>query len=267
MRFIIKLFAVAFGLAPSVAQAHDFWMDFGSRWRAAPNETLTLRFFVGHGAELEDWNFRRERIVAFRRHAGDMAKDISSALVDKSAGAPAGAALALEDEGSHLIAFETNEVRSELEPAKFEAYLREEGLAAALAARKGRETTPGREVYSRRAKAIVQVGDAATDTVSMPVGHTLEIVPERNPLMLGGAEPLPVRVLFNGAPLSGASVHLESLAVGLMPEQTKVTDGNGRAAFAFPHNGAWKLDVVWSVPIDNPEAEFRTVFASLTFSY
>lgn len=260
--------SLALAFAPAQAQAHDFWMDFGSGWRAEPGEALTMRFLVGHLGEEEDWNFRRERIVHFQRAAPGRPVDLSAMLVDKTADAPGGARVAFDSAGSQLLAFETNEVASELPAEKFNAYARAEGLARVIAARRGgRESDPGREVYSRRAKAIVQIGPVATDTVSLALGHTLEIVPEKNPLMLEPGEPLPVRVLWRGEPLAGALVHLQALSDGHSPEVAKVSDATGRASFELPRRGAWKLDTVWSEPIDDPHAEFRTVFASLSFGF
>ena len=264
-----RLIALWLALAPSLAQAHDFWLDFGETYRARPGEVRLMRFLVGHAGESEEWTLRKERVVHFTHFGPSGAEDLVSALRMPGVKDPGGAEIAVSAAGSRLFAFESTPVPIELPAEKFAAYLREEGLTPAIAARKAerREEEPGREVYSRRAKAILQVGATATDTVSTPIGHTLEIVPERNPLLLGEKEPLPVRIYWRGDPLSGASVHLESLSVGIVPEQTLVTDGEGRAYFRFPHRGAWKLDVVWTEPIDDPQADFNTVFASLTFGY
>jgi uncharacterized GH25 family protein len=264
-----RLFAVLLVFSPSFTQAHDFWMDFGRQWNAAPGETLSLRFLVGHAGESEDWNLKPERIVAFQAIGGTGASDLKAHVFPAGPNGPGGANLSLKTRGSYLLAFETNATFIELDAVKFQAYLKEEGLTPALDLRKrqGREDEPGTELYSRRAKAIVQAGDAATDSVSTPVGHTLEIVPEKNPLLLSARDPLPVRVYYKGKPLPGVSVHLESLSVGLAPEVTKITDAKGRVAFDLPRKGAWKVDAVWTEPIEDPRADFSTVFASLTFSY
>ena len=120
-------------------------------------------------------------------------------------------------------------------------------------------------LYSRRAKALVQVGAQATDTVSQPIGQTLEIVPERNPYLVKPGEPLRVVVWFHGSPLPGASVVLESLGAGATHGTPALTDSRGSASWPLPSKGDWKVNVVWSYPIDDPRADYETIFCSLTF--
>lgn len=57
-------------------------------------------------------------------------------------------------------------------------------------------------------KAIVNVGheSAALEVITRPVGQGLEIVPLDNPANIHVSELFPVKVLFNGEPLVGATV-------------------------------------------------------------
>src|SRR5207249_7443329 len=60
----------------------------------------------------------------------------------------------------------SSDLRSiELEPEKFESYLKDEGLERVVKIRSDRKETlkPGREVFSRCAKTLLKVGAGAAD--------------------------------------------------------------------------------------------------------
>ncbi len=168
---------------------------------------------------------------------------------------------------------QSNHATSELPAIRFNDYAREEGLVPILAARKaaGKTNSPGRERYSRRAKALIQVGQASAANqafATRPIGLKLEIVPDRNPYALGANRMLPVHVLYNGRRLPNATVKLTNLGADERPVAIAVTDQRGQARFRVPTTGAWLLNVIWSEPVRNdPKVEFDTTFSSLTFGY
>jgi uncharacterized GH25 family protein len=273
-RFFVASLAVAATLH-GVAAAHDFWID-AAAWRLdAAGGNARLVFSVGHAADAQGWTLKPERSVELVSFGPGGRRDRNDALIYPTAGEKSGADVALEGEGVHVIAFSTDNAVNDLDAEKFNAYLAEEGLTPALEARRRAGTTKerGREAYSRRAKAMIRVGDATTDPAPAAVGHTLEITPLDNPFALAEGEPLLVRIDYRGAPLKGATVSLESLDVGLLPEARRLTGAGGTAAFVFPHKGSWKMSVVWTRPLSPDErpaafnADFETVFASLTFGY
>ena len=63
----------------------------------------------------------------------------------------------------------------------------------------------------------------------------------------------------------GASVVMESLGANAAHGTPVISGSEGRVVFAHPGAGARKINVVWSIPILDPRAEFETVFASLGF--
>lgn len=265
------LFAALLALAPlAPAAAHDFWLQ-PERFRVEPGDEVAVGFLIGAPGAVEPWALEWRKLAAFQDFAPDHSFDLQAQLDPLEGREPtlgrADARFTLSMPGTHMLAFASHHAASDLPAAEFNAYLEHEGLAAVLAERKrtGQEQTRGRELYSRRAKALVQVGPTPTDSVSEPIGQTLELVPERNPLLLGPGEPLAVRVLFHGKPLAGASVVLESLGPGAKHGTPQISDAAGRVTFPAPGPGAHKLNVVWSVPIADPRAEFETVFASLTW--
>jgi hypothetical protein len=223
---------------------------------------------VGHGTEQERWRLTWDRLHGFRSLGPEGLTDQQAGVQPAASGGPASASARLPGEGTHLLLVETHHAFSNLPGDRFQTYVTDEGLSAIAAHRLATGTTAanGRELYSRRAKALVQVGDRLTDDVLKPVGQTLEIVPERHPLALKPGESLPVRVLFRGRPLGGARIDLTHLEDGGGPVEAHRTDRDGRARFTPAGPGPWKLNVIWGWPIaGRKDADYESIFTSLTF--
>ena len=227
---------------------------------------------VGHGPARQRSPIPIERITGFWSVGPDGTIDRRSSL---ALGAPdADARLAFGKPGTYIVALETNGALSDLPALRFNDYLAAEGLTAAIERRRsqGAESRAGRELYSRRAKAVVAIAPdganpSSSSSVTTPVGLSLEIVPDSDPSNLEPGDPLGVHVLYNGAPLAGALVKLTDLAADDRPFATAVTDNDGGAPFTVPRAGAWLLNVVWSEPLaPNRKAEFLTTFSSLAFA-
>jgi len=127
----------------------------------------------------------------------------------------------------------------------------------------------GSENYSRRAKAIVQVGSQSAGSqsqVTRALGLPLEIVPDVSPYAVPKPSVFPVHVLFGGRPLAGALVKLTNLEHDAEPVETHLTDKDGRTSFAMPGSGEWLVNVIWSQPLPSTrETDFETIFSSLSF--
>lgn len=256
-------------LLPTAASAHDFWIAT-TKYRLPAAGTARIEFKIGDEAKPEPWKLKPEKVVALRTHSPQAMTDQQAMIVPMVDKTPGYADLVLTEPGTTLVAFESTQSMSDLPASRFNPYVAHEALTlvAAERARTGSTGKPGRETYSRRAKALFQIGDSPTDQVLKPVGHTLEIVPEINPYALGADRRLPVRVFYRGKPLPGAQVSLLDQRGNGTPAADVVTDSEGRAAFEVPAKSAWRLNVVWSTPVEgNPKAQFDTVFASLTFGY
>ena len=256
-------------LVATPAGAHDFWLQ-PRGWQATVGTPLPFTVEVGHGPFREHWSGKAERLIALRDIKMGGVDDLRPAFVE--GGLSPHLTRIFRQPGLHVIGLVTTQASSELPSIRFNDYIGAEGLTLAINARAHAGTTdrPGREVYSRRAKALVQVGGTAPrDAIlaTRPIGLTLEIVPERDPYALGPDRRLPVRVIFEGRPLGGALVKLTSLEFDAKPLATARTDRNGRAAFRVPPVGSWLVNVIWSKPISSPLADFETTFSSLTFGY
>ena len=249
--------------------AHDFWLQPLRFW-TAPGIRVPMIFLVGHGAARQRSAVAKERYTLFRAVGPQGVVDRKSEL---TVGGYADAAPGFRQSGTYVVAFSTTNVASDLPALRFNDYARAEGLTLVLRQRAANKTTarPGRELYSRRGKALIQVGPAGRQPqphVTSAVGLGLEIVPLINPYALGNSRTLPVRVLYQGRPLAGALVKLNNLAADAEPVEKHLTDSNGVATFAARRSGDWQLNVVWSQPMPrNPQAEFLTTFSSLSFGF
>lgn len=249
--------------------AHDFWLQ-PNRFNIAPAAPLAVTFQVGHGAARQRWGLGVERIVVL---ADFFAGSRSDRKADLRTDAAADMVTIFTKPGLHVLALQSDYATSELPAIRFNDYAKAEGLVTALTARAraGTTDTPGREKYSRRAKALIQVGKmtpANQALATRPIGLRLEIVPDLNPYALGASRRLPVHVLFEGRRLANATVKLTSLEFDAKPIAVAVTDKAGRASFQVPPVGEWLLNVIWTKPVlADPKVDFDTTFSSLTFGY
>ena len=211
MKLLVRA-ALLIGLA-SPALAHDMWVASPS-FRIAEGQPTAVSLRVGHADEVDLWNASWERIHSFRSYGPMGAEDQQATLVVPPPKGRVNAMIMLKGPGTHIVALESYHSTSTLAAEKFNDYLTTEGLdtAKAIRAQAGKSGEPGVEIYSRRAKMLMQVGDAPSDNVLRPIGQTLEIVPERNPYARGNDTALPVRVFFQGRPLAGAQVRILAIA-------------------------------------------------------
>ena len=257
-------------LCHKAAAAHDFWVQPREYW-LAPGVVTPITLQVGHGPYRQRSPIPLYRITRFsavsprgvslelsdRLHPGD-------ALDDGS--------LVLTDPGTYVVVLETdNRAQSHLPASRFNDYLQVEGLTPALEERRRLHQTDadGSEIYSRHAKALIQVGAHADNVISTrPLGLPLEIVPEVNPYADPKPAVLPVHVLYQGRPLPGALIKLTELEHDEAPFETHRTDSAGHATFALPREGTWLLNVIWTKPLPKTaETDFETVFSSLSFGF
>jgi uncharacterized GH25 family protein len=267
MRTLFPFLLILGWAAP--AAAHDLWLQPQRFWTEV-KQAVSVAILVGHGADRAPWGVPADRVVLLKDVGPTGTSDLRAGLRDGAANEIANVRFAAP--GVHILAMQSSHATSELPGVRFNAYLEEEGLTPALAerARTRATTAPGREIYSRRAKALVQVGPpgAAQPHVTRPIGLSLEIVPERNPYAPGSDNALPVRVLYEGRPLAGALIKLTNLDADEKPVAVRRTDAAGRAVFSPPRSGAWLLNVVWTKPIrGDRRGDFDTTFSSLTWGY
>ncbi len=267
--FSTKACLVVASLYSFQASAHDFWL-LPSQFQIAEPTAVPIKFRVGHKQEENAWGLAWKRVVAIRNYHSMGVTDLSASLIPQNNLTEGMVKASLSDKGSHIIGFESYHSTSVLEAEKFNDYAKTEGLDLILATRerRGESDSPGREIYSRKAKTIIQVGDKLTSNATQAIGHTLEIVPVNHPYALTENGTIKVQVLLQGRPLANAQIELASLVNFEREEQQLRTDKNGMAEFNIEPTGSWMFNVIYGLPIRNDSrAEFETYFASLSIGY
>ena len=224
---------------------------------------------VGHGPFRSRWSGALDRVVLFRDFAPGGKIDLKPILHPTP---DQDAILTFPAAGTQMLLFESTDALSNLPSIRYNDYAKVEGLTPSLEyrAKNGQTQANGRESYSRRCKALINVGAGGkpNPAITQPVGFNLEIVPAISPYALKTGQLLPVQVLYQGRPLAGALVKLTNLEFDVRPVSTHLTDASGHAAFEIPRTGDWLLNVIWTQPIKGkPDADFETTFSSLTFGY
>lgn len=263
------LAGVALAVLPASVVAHDVWLQ-PNGWQAKPGVPLPFWVEVGHGPFREHWGADGGHLLTLTDLAKGGAVNIRPLFI------PGGQVPQLTRtflrQGIHIVSMVSTEAKSDLPSIRYNDYIKVEGLTPAIDARTraGTMASNGRELYSRRCKALIQVGapQPSDDAMTMrTLGLTLEIVPLKNPYRLGPDHVLPVKVLYEGKPLAGALVKLTNLEFDTKPIAMMRSDKAGRAQFTVPQTGSWLVNVIWTKPISSPDADFRTTFSSLTFGY
>jgi len=254
----------------SPAGAHQFWLT-PTGYTLGVGQTVAIGAAAGTGfrGERKPWSPAHSvRFVARTSRTIDLARAASPGDFQWARFAPS-------DEGGAMIGFESTFTPIELPSTAFDAYLEEEGLSVARAARaRASRATAGRERYRRCAKVWLSGRDGARATAAL--GFPVEIVPQGIP---GTTASLSVAVLREGRPLSGALVKAWrfSLGAGNAPVDVSArdsvavtwqgrTDARGLAWVPVRTAGEWLVSVVDMVPSRvQAEADWESTWASLTF--
>jgi len=247
-------------LSPPLA-AHDFWIE-PSSFRPAVGSTVALRLFVGPGFQGEPFPRVPQLLSKFVLVSVSGEREISGRSGDDPAGT-----IRIEEAGLQIVGYRSSNYPVSIDAAKFEEYLKEEGLEkiAAIRARRGETGKPAKEVFSRCAKALLDAGGEGKAGYDRRLHFTLELLPEKNPYGLEPGDTLPVRLLLEGKPLSGTLV--QALLHGDPAAKAAArTDGDGRARLRLRRGGFWMIKAVEMGPApQGVGADWQSLWASLTF--
>ncbi len=127
-----------------------------------------------------------------------------------------------------------------------------------------KSAVPGAEQsghYVKYATTFLRPVEAAPAAMGLP----LEIVPLVDPMTLAMGEELPVRVLYDGAPLAGATIIAEYTTAS--DERDVTTDNAGEAAVTVRNQGLNVVAVSHAVATpESSEADKLGLFATLAFT-
>jgi uncharacterized GH25 family protein len=250
----------------SSLSAHEFWLN-PDKFIYKRTEEVNIRFLVGENFVGENWKGNNEKVKSLQIYYGDVTDDLSPVVTED-----AGDSIEyfMIDEGTNLIAFNSNNSFIELEPAKFEEYLKEDGLTNALEYRKQNNESgcPGREFYQRCAKTLIQVGDVRDKTFSFATDLVVDIIPYSNPYDLNNNELFRAKVFYKRSPLRNGLVKVWNRVKNKTEKKELRTDANGEIVFRMATKGKWMISTVkMERLIDNPVADWQSYWGSLTWGY
>ncbi len=156
------------------AMAHDLWLNVDNHY-PAPGSNTTVKVVFGHNFPYYDILISRGSLAEFSYLGPDGQKrEVAKTWEDKTgerSGALVGEITA-DQKGSYVVT----------------AYRKVKGDKQHVASEK-------------YAKSIISTGEGKSD-ISKPFGHRIEIIPLKNPQEIKAGESLPVKILFEGKPLS-----------------------------------------------------------------
>jgi uncharacterized GH25 family protein len=246
---------------------HEFWIQ-PNKFIYRRGESINIKFLVGENFNGENWRDNKDKINSLNLFFAD----VSDKQLDDNLSTNNGDSLQIEmfDEGTTMITLNTKNSFIDLEAAKFNEYLQEDGLREALEYRQknGDTLKNGTEYYQRSVKTIFQVGSKMTDAFKQQTDLPVDIIPADNPYNVAKDGNFKVKVFFQGQKLKNALVKVWHKLDDNVTEKNYATDEQGEIKFFLPTEGEWMVSCVKMVKVDNdPKADWQSYWGSLTWGY
>lgn len=246
-----------------VAEAHEFWL-MPQKFKYEVGEKMVLDFKVGEGFVGDYWDMNKNKVEKLSLFNRVTKVDLMSKIKSTKG---ANLEYAFTNVGTQLIAMESGSAFIESTPEEFNEYLAEDGLGYILDERKkrGEDGKNAKEMYTRYAKLLLQVGDKTDDTYQKTSGLKLEIVPSQNPYDLKSGDYLECKVLYRGNPEPHALVKVWSHVGNRVFLQNIYTESDGTIRFPISNTGPWMVSSVKMLRSQAVNAEWESMWASLVF--
>ena len=250
----------------SSLSAHEFWLN-PDKFIYTRAEKVNIRFLVGENFDGGNWKGNNERIKSLKIYYDGVSDDLTPVVTEADGDS---IEYFMIDEGTNLIAFNSNNSFINLEPDKFNEYLEEDGLSDALEYRKKNNEMGcnGREFYQRCAKTLLQVGEVKDQTFGITTSMPIDIIPSSNPYQLKNKERLRVKVYYKGSPLPNTLIRTWHRVKNKTDKKDLKTDGKGEIVFPVSTTGKWMISTVkMERLLDNPICDWQSYWGSLTWGY
>jgi uncharacterized GH25 family protein len=263
--FILLLAMAAIPARPSLA--HEFWIE-PLKYQVPTGERIEANLKNGQDFEGINLSYLDRRFLRFDQLTGGMITPLPGRAGDLPA-----VQIDAAPEGLLVLAYESRLSRiTYKEWEKFDAFATHKDFPDIRARHdaRGLPETDFTEGYSRYPKVLIGVG--AAEGADRAFGMETEFVALDNPYRAGFTGPLPVQLLYRGAPRGDAQVEIfQRAADGGVSIDIVRTDADGKALIPVRPGVEYLLDaVVLRVP--DPalaEAEgivWETLWATLTFA-
>ena len=174
------------------------------------------------------------------------------------------------EEGTYVVGLSTMTREIDLKAKDFNEYLSHDGIPDTLAERKRTKTLNKdvRERYSKHVKTIFQVGDRRTESYKTSLVYPVEIIPQTNPYALKAGGTFEFLCLKDGKPLVNQFVMSghENSGGKVVTGATARTNKNGIARVRLTGAGKWYVRFIEMVPMKDPNLNYESKWATLTFA-
>lgn len=246
--------------------AHEFWLQ-PQQYLFSAGDEVNIRFKAGEGFSGENWKGNQRRVNELKLYYADVADNLKDALTDEEGDS---VQFSLFEEGTAMLTFNSINSYLELDAVKFNEYLQEDGLTAAVDYRKEHHETDSmsRELYQRSVKTIVQVGSKKTDVCKRQTSLPLDLIPLTNPYTIRNHQLLKVKVIFQGQVLANAKLKAWHKLPGTVTDSSFTSDANGEISFPVETTGDWMVSCVHMIHLDaDPKAQWQSYWGSVTWGY
>ena len=246
--------------------AHEFWLQ-PDQFIYKKNDVANISFLVGENFEGENWRGSRSKIKSLQFYHWKTKTDISGLLPSTTGGS---VQLPLKTEGTMMVTFNSNNSFIALDAAKFNGYLKEDGLTNAITYRlQHHETDSGsREFYQRSVKTIFQAGKPTDNTFYRETDLPVDIIPLQNPYALKMNDTLTVKILFQKRPLTNYKIRLWYKEKDTAVNTDLFSNEKGLIKFPIVLKGKWMVSTVKMEPItNNLKANWQSYWGSCTWGY
>jgi uncharacterized GH25 family protein len=268
LRSLMLAALVGAGLpAASPVGAHEFWIS-PLTYRAEVGQEVQAELLVGSDMAGQAFPWLKRNTAEARMISDGWTVDITGREGDLPA-----LRFTPQEEGLHRVIFHAQPAFVVFDkPETFPHYLEYEGLDWVMEAHqeRGLPGTGFAEMYTRNARALVQVGAASDDQMDAPTGMPFELVALQNPYV-EGAEAVDVRLTWNGAPQADEQVAIfvkpwGGTAPADVTRRLVRTDAGGVAHIPLDAAGEYMLSSVHMEPLEgNVAAVWQSHWATLNF--
>ena len=248
-------------LAANSAQAHDFWIE-ASRYHPESGADVALTWRVGVGFKGDTLPYITEWIDDF-----SVVTPVGRRPINSIVGSDPVATLNSAGQ-AFLVGYQGRRSFVELEPKKFNDYLRDEGMEYILQQRRERDEADrsAPEFFVRCAKALIAGEETADRAIyGAQLGYELELIPQGDPTALAPGDELDFVLLYRGEAIEGILVQAVSRANPDARSASR-TDSDGRVTLAFAAPSLFLVKAVHMIPLENDKtARWESFWASFTF--
>jgi len=262
-----KIFLLLLTFIVVSVSGHEFWIQ-PDKFIYKHAEAANIKFLVGKNFAGENWTGDKDKI----RNLSLYFEDVTDTNFDDNLGNGKGDSLqiAMLDEGTVMLTLNTTNSFIDLDAAKFNACLREDGLTETLNYREknGDTAKNGHENYQRSVKTIFQVGSTYTNVYKRRTNLPLDIIPVENPYTVSKDGNFKVKLFFLGEKLKNTKVRVWQKLDDKISQEEYLTDDEGEVKFFLSPQGEWMVSCVKMVGLENdPNAEWQSYWGSLTWGY